>query len=68
MQAAFAPRQGGDHPIPITVGYAIDARRRSFPDDAPFVYRPFAERGAVYRWIDEVGANLKDYNLLDLGT
>ena len=68
MQAAFAPRQGGDHPIPITVGYAIDTRRRSFPDDAPFVYRPFAEPGAVYRRTDEVGANLKDNDLLDLGT
>ena len=66
MQAAFAPRQGGDHPIPITVGYAIDARR--FPDETPTVYRPFDESGAVYRRTDEVMANLKDNDLLDLGT
>ena len=68
MQAAFARRQGGDHPIPITVGYAIDARRRRFPDDTPSVYRPFDESGAVYRRTDEVMANLKDNDLLDLGT
>ena len=68
MQAAFAPRQGGDHPIPITVGYAIDARRRRFPDETPSVYRPFAESSAVYRWTDEVKANLKDNNFLDFST
>ena len=67
MQAAFAPRQGGDHPTPITVGYAIDARHRRFPDETPSVYRPFAESGTVYRCTGEVGANLKDNDLLDLG-
>ena len=28
MQAAFAPRQGGDHPIPITVGYAFQKKAK----------------------------------------
>ncbi len=48
------------------IGYAIDARRQRFPDETPFVYKPFAESGEVCRWTAEVKAGLKDYNLLDL--
>ena len=48
------------------IGYAIAARRHRFPDETPCVYRPFAESGEVFRWTDEVKANLKDYNRLDL--
>ena len=48
------------------IGYAIDARRRRFPDETPFVYEPFAGSGEVCRWSEEVRAGLKDYNLLDL--
>ena len=48
------------------IGYAIAARRHRFPDETPCVYRPFAESGEVFRWTDEVKANLEDYNRLDL--
>src|SRR5690606_38892570 len=48
------------------IGYAIDARRRRFPDEAPFVYRPHAEAGEVWLWDDTARAEIKDYNLLDL--
>jgi len=48
------------------IGYAIDARRRRFPDETPFVYRPQAEAGESYRWDAEAKAGIKDYNLLDL--
>ena len=48
------------------LGYAIDARRRRFPDEAPFVYRPHAEAGETWRWDQAAKAEIKDYNLLDL--
>ena len=50
------------------IGYTIVARRHRLPDEIPCVYRPFAESGEVFRWTDEVKANLEDYNRLDLGT
>ncbi len=46
------------------IGYAIDARRRRFPDEAPFVYQPHA--GETYTWDTAAKAGMKDYNLLDL--
>ena len=46
------------------IGYAIDARRQRFPDETPYTYRPHADSGETCRWTP--GANLKDYNLLDL--
>ena len=48
------------------IGYAIDARRRRFPDETPFVYRPHAEAGEVWRWDAAAKAGMQDYNLLDL--
>ena len=48
------------------LGYAIDARRQRFPDEAPYVYRPFAEGGHEYSWNSAARADLKDYNLEDL--
>lgn len=48
------------------IGYAIDARRRRFPDEIPFVYRPHAAAGETYRWDAAAKAGMKDYNLLDL--
>ena len=48
------------------IGYATAARSRRFPAETPCVYRPFAESGEVFRWTDEVKANLEDYNRLDL--
>ena len=46
------------------IGYAIDARRQCFPNETPYIYRPFAASGEVCRWIPDV--DLKDYKLLDL--
>lgn len=48
------------------IGYAIDARRRRFPEETPFVYAPHAEAGETYRWDAAAKAGMKDYNLLDL--
>lgn len=48
------------------IGYAIDARRKRFPREAPFAYRLHAEAGETYRWDDAARAGIKDYNLLDL--
>ena len=31
------------------IGYAIDARRQRFPDEAPFAYQPHVEAGLSYR-------------------
>jgi hypothetical protein len=49
------------------IGYAIDARRQRYPEETPFVYRPFADAGEAYRWNDTARASLADYNLLDMG-
>jgi len=46
------------------IGYAIDARRKRFPDETPFVYKP--QIGERYEWNAAAKAGLKDYNLLDL--
>lgn len=48
------------------IGYAIDARRKHFPEETPFVYCPHAMAGETYRWDDAARAGIKDYNLLDL--
>jgi hypothetical protein len=48
------------------IGYGIDARRRRFPDETPFVYRPQADAGETWRWDTAAKAGMKDYNLLDL--
>ena len=48
------------------IGYAVDARRRRFPEETPFVYQPFAASGERHAWNAEAKAGLQDYNLLDL--
>ena len=47
------------------IGYAVDARRRRFPDETPYRHQPFAESGAQYVWDDAARATMHDYNLLD---
>jgi hypothetical protein len=47
--------------------YAIDARRQRFPDETPYRYAPLAAQEALYRWTPQARAQIKDYNLLDLG-
>ena len=48
------------------IGYAIDARRRRWPEETPFVYQPFEAEGLTYRWDDAAKATMHDYNLLDM--
>jgi hypothetical protein len=48
------------------IGYAIDARRRRFPDEPAFSYLPHVAAGETWRWDDDARAGMKDYNLLDL--
>jgi len=38
----------------------------ALPNEAPFVYKPHADEGLVYRWDEKAKAEIKDYNLLDL--
>lgn len=77
-RSVLGVRGGGVHNAPATydearirrrarlIGYAIDARRRRFPAETPFVYKPHAEAGEVWRWDAAAKADMKDYNLLDL--
>jgi hypothetical protein len=48
------------------IGYAIDARRRRFPAETPFAYKPHRDTGEDWRWDAEARAAMHDYNLLDL--
>ena len=48
------------------IGYAIDARRKHYPNEPAFTYQPHAENGDVYIWSDDARQDLKDYNLDDL--
>ena len=70
---------GGVHNAPATydearigerarvIGWAIDARRRRFPDETPFAYRPHVATGETCVWDEAARAAIRDYNLLDLG-
>jgi len=48
------------------IGYAIDARHCWYPDETPYVYKPFAETGETFFWDAAAMASLKDYNQRDL--
>lgn len=47
--------------------YAIDARRRRFPDETPYVYQPMAESADDFVWNEAAKADIHDYNLMDIG-
>jgi hypothetical protein len=49
------------------IQYAIDARRQRFPDETPYRYAPLADRADDYRWTPAARAEIRDYNLQDLG-
>jgi hypothetical protein len=49
------------------IAYAIDARAQRFPNERRYVYAPFAGQEDRYRWSSTTLADLRDYNLLDLG-
>lgn len=46
--------------------YAIDARRKKYPEETPFVYKPFAGQEEAFRWTPKAKAGLIDYQLQDL--
>ena len=48
------------------IGYGIDARRQRFPDETPYEYKPFLQKGLSYRWDAAARASLHDYNTRDL--
>ena len=47
--------------------YGIDARRQRFGDETPYVYAPLADCADQFRWTPEAKAEIKDYNLQDIG-
>jgi hypothetical protein len=47
------------------IGYAIDARRRHFPDETPYVYSPHAEAGERFCWDETARRASFGYNLKD---
>lgn len=47
--------------------WAIDARAQHFPEEDRYVYAPFAGREDEFRWGPAAAAELRDYNMLDLG-
>ena len=47
--------------------YGIDARRQRYPEETSYVYAPLADREEQYRWNDAAKADMKDYNMQDLG-
>ena len=49
------------------IAYAIDARRQRFPDEQAYRYRPTPAQADQWRWTPAAKAEIKDYNLLDLG-
>jgi hypothetical protein len=48
------------------IGYAIDARRHHFPDEAPYCYRPHDEAGLRYDWDEAARAAIRGYYKHDL--
>ena len=76
--SVFGVHGGGLHAAPAVyddahiaerarvIGYAIDARRQRFSDEAPYQYRPFAESGTAPQWNASAKAAMHDYNLLDM--
>lgn len=48
------------------IGYAIDARRRRFPDETPYVYRPQADAGESLVWDEAARQTAYGYNLKDM--
>ncbi len=48
------------------IGYAIDARRRHFPGEAPYRYRPHVEAGETFHWDEAARQATYGYQLKDL--
>lgn len=48
------------------IGYAIDARKRKYPDETPYRYRLFEGADDAFVWDDAAKQGIRDYNLFDL--
>ena len=48
------------------IGYGIDARRKRFPNEKAYDYKPHVDAGLTYTWDETARAGIRDYNLLDL--
>lgn len=47
--------------------YGIDARRQRFPEETPYRYAPLADAAEDFRWTPAAKAEVRDYNLQDIG-
>jgi hypothetical protein len=47
--------------------YGVDARRQRFPDEAQYAYAPLADNAEDYTWNAAAKADIRDYNLHDIG-
>ena len=47
--------------------YGINARRERFPNEAPYHYAPLADSNDEYEWNAKAKADIRDYNLRDIG-
>ena len=78
-RSVLGVRSGGVHnPISLydeayiaersrVIGWAIDARRKRFGGETPFVYVPNVGREHEFVWDDAAREAIRDYNLKDLG-
>jgi hypothetical protein len=78
-KSVFGVRGGGVHNDVTTyddayirhrarlIQYGIDARRQRFPDETPYAYAPLASRSENYHWNAAAKADIRDYNLHDIG-
>ena len=48
------------------IPYAIDARKKRFPNEKPFLYKPLINSEKKYIWDENSKLDIKDYNLLDM--
>jgi ectoine hydroxylase-related dioxygenase (phytanoyl-CoA dioxygenase family) len=54
------------HKRAAMIGYAIDARRRHYPDEVAYTYKPHADAGETYIWNDAARKESRGYNKRDL--
>ena len=48
------------------IPYAVNARKKRFPNEKPFLYKPLINSGKKYIWDENSKLDIKDYNLLDM--
>ena len=44
---------------------AIAARQQKFPNEKPYLYKPFEGETEMFKWDENAKADMHDYNLLD---